>query len=400
VPPVPPPAEVLATVGAPAAARDVPHRRGAPLWQLLASAFGLLVLAAMGLALGSLVSGQTGPVGFLLGTALALVPLPVVVGAFLWVDRHEPEPPRLLVFAFAWGAIVAALTSALLNTASLLAIAEAADTDAGLAATAVLVAPFVEEATKGLGVLAILLLRREEFDGVVDGIVCAGLVGLGFAFSENVLYYGRAYLEAGADSPGSGVLAAGVTFVLRGVFSPFAHPMFTVLLGIGLGVAAQARSRSARLGAPLLGYAAAVALHAAWNLSAVSGLRGFAVGYVVFMVPIFLLAVAVVAWVSGRESRAITRALPAYVRAGWLPAYDVAMVASPPTRRRAREWAGAAQGPAAQQAIADYQDAAAELALLRDRAERGQGARRFSERERALLLDLARARSGFQPLLR
>jgi protease PrsW len=367
---------------------------------VLNAVFGLLLLAALALVVVAVVGSETGVVGFLLGTALASFSLPVVVAAFLWVDRHEPEPPRLLLFAFAWGAVVAALASGALNTVGLMAVSGRIGEQAGLETTAVIVAPVVEEATKAIGVLVILLARRREFDGVVDGIVCAGLVGVGFAFTENVLYYGRAYLQADESAPGSGVLAAGVTFVLRGIISPFAHPLFTVMTGIGLGIAAGTRSAATRLLAPVAGYAGAVALHMAWNLSAVGGLRGFVAGYLGLMLPIFLTAVVVAVWVSSRERAAIIRTLPAYVHAGWLPAYDVAMIAIPRARRRARTWAGHTQGPAARRAMADYQDAAAELALLRDRAEKGQLVDGFVERERALLVDLDRARGGFLPVLR
>ena len=57
---------------------------------------------------------------------------------------------------------------------------------------------------------------------MLDGIVYAAMVGLGFAFTENILYYGRTALEGGVP------LAA--TFFVRGVLSPFAHPVFTCLL--------------------------------------------------------------------------------------------------------------------------------------------------------------------------
>ena len=106
--------------------------------------------------------------------------------------------------------------------------------------------------------------RRREFDGVVDGIVYAGLAGVGFAFTENVLYLGRALQD-------NGTAGLAVTFVLRGVFGPFAHPMFTMATGIGLGVAATTRRRWLRVVAPLVGWLCAVALHAMWNLSAVAG---------------------------------------------------------------------------------------------------------------------------------
>ena len=56
---------------------------------------------------------------------------------------------------------------------------------------AVWLAPVTEETLKGLGVLLIYLFRRREFDGIIDGIVYAGLIGAGFAFSENILYLGQ-----------------------------------------------------------------------------------------------------------------------------------------------------------------------------------------------------------------
>lgn len=367
---------------------------------MLAAVLALVALAVMALALAALIGSETGAVGFALGTGLALLPIPAVVGAFLYVDRHEPEPPALLAVAFAWGAVVAALVSALVNTASLTVIAHAAHDDVSLARTAVYVAPYVEEGAKGLGVLLILVLFRREFDGVVDGIVYAGFVGIGFATTENVLYYGRAYLEADSTTPGSGVFAAGSTFVLRGVFSPFAHPMFTIATGIGLGIASQTRSPVRRLVAPLLGYAVAVTLHSTWNQSAVQGLRGFVAGYVELMLPVFVVIVVVAVWLSSRESRLIAGALPDYARAGWLPAYDVAMVASSAQRRRARRWAATSQGRPARRAMADYQAAASELALLRARAARGNRVADFAGRERSLLLQLAEARAAFQPVLR
>ncbi|MGH8971151.1 MAG: PrsW family intramembrane metalloprotease, partial [Actinomycetes bacterium] len=174
---------------------------------------GLLVLAAL--------TTSTGLLGFLIGSCLALLPLPVVLAAYRWLDRYEPEPPGLLAFAFFWGATVAALVASVLNTASTVIVARTSGPEEGMAATAVLVAPVVEEAVKGAGVLLVLLFRRREFDGLVDGIVLAGLVGVGFAFTENILYFGRAFLQ-GSEELGTtgGFFAVGITFVLRGVLSP------------------------------------------------------------------------------------------------------------------------------------------------------------------------------------
>ena len=218
----------------------------------------------------------TGALGLLTGTVLAAIPVFPVVATFLWLDRYEAEPPSLLLFAFVWGAAVATFGALVINTASSAAI-KASGGDPSSAA--LLVAPFVEEGFKGLAVLLVLLLRRREFDGIVDGVVYAGMAGIGFAFVENVLYLGRTLAETG----GSGTL---FVFVLRCVVSPFAHPLFTSATGIGLGAAARTRNPLLRIAAPVGGYLVAVLLHGAWNLTASAGMQGFAVVYAVVQLPV------------------------------------------------------------------------------------------------------------------
>jgi protease PrsW len=357
-----------------------------------------LLMAASGLVVLGSETSATGFAGFLIGVSLAVLPLPLVIAGLRWVDRYEPEPRALLAFAFFWGATVAALIAAVLNTASAIIVARTSDAGQGMATTAVLIAPWVEEAAKGAGVLAVFLFRRKEFDGIVDGIVLAGFVGVGFAFTENILYFGRAFL-AGTEQLGvtGGLFAAGITFVLRGVLAPFAHPLFTTMTGIGLGIAAEGRpgrNGTARWLAPVGGYLVAVALHATWNYSSLSGLHGFLVGYVLIMVPVFLLTLGVATWSRRREGATIAKWLPLYVQAGWLVADDVAMLASMPRRRQATAWAERTYGGASSRALHDFQLAGTELAFLRDRAERGHPVGDFATRERQLLAELSRSRAA------
>lgn len=368
------------------------------LRRLLLGAFLVVLMTLSGLLVLATVTSSTGLVGFLIGLCLALLPLPVVLGALRWLDRYEPEPRGLLLFAFFWGATVAALAAAVINTASAVAIARTGGESAGMASTAVLVAPWVEEAAKGLAVLLVLWFRRAEFDGVVDGIVLAGLAGVGFAFTENILYFGRAFLAGGEELGATGgFFAVGFTFVMRGVFSPFAHPLFTAMTGIGLGLAAHTTSRRVRVLAPLGGYLLAVLLHATWNWSSLAGLSGFLTGYVAIMVPAFAATVAVAAWSRRREGATVSRRLPAYVEAGWLDAADVPMLASLPRRRQAVQWVRDRRGPGSALALRDFQQAATELAFLRDRLERGQEVADFPMRERELLALVSRARAAAGP---
>ena len=358
--------------------------------------FLVLLMGASGLLVLGSVTHDTGVTGFLIGLSLALLPLPVVFGALRWLDRYEPEPRGVLLFAFFWGATVAALVAAVLNTASLIAIARTGG-GSGMDTTAVLVAPWVEEAAKGAAVLLVLLFRRNEFDGVVDGIVLAGLSAVGFAFTENVLYFGRAFLAGQEQSLTTGFFAAGLTFVLRGVFSPFAHPLFTAMTGIGLGIAARTPNPATRLLAPLGGYLLAVLLHGAWNLSSLSGLSGFFTGYILIMVPVFALTIALATWSRRREGATVAARLPTYVDAGWLDPEDVPMLASLQKRRQALDWMEARYGGGRAQALRDFQHSATELAFLRDRVERGLDVPDFPARERELLTAVSRARAATRP---
>jgi len=375
-----------------------PSDRWTRLRRLLVAGFLVVLMALCGLLVLATVTSSTGLVGFLIGLCLALLPLPLVIGALRWVDRFEPEPRGLLLFAFFWGATVAALAAAVLNTASAVAIARTGGESAGMASTAVLIAPWVEEAAKGLAVLLVLWFRRAEFDGVVDGIVLAGLAGVGFAFTENILYFGRAFLAGGEElGVTGGFFAVGFTFVMRGVLSPFAHPLFTAMTGIGLGLAARSVSARVRVLAPLVGFLLAVLLHATWNWASLAGISGFLTGYVAIMVPAFAATIAVAVWSRRREGATVARRLPAYVEAGWLDPDDVPMLASLARRRQAMRWVEARYGSASSRALKDFQHAATELAFLRDRVERGHDVADFPSRERELLALVARSRAGAGP---
>jgi hypothetical protein len=189
--------------------------------------------------------------------------------------------------------------------------------------SASLSAPFIEEAAKGLAVLLIFLALRREFDGVLDGIIYAGVVALGFAAVENVLYYGRSLVKGGAAG-------LAVIFVLRGVLGPFSHAVFTSMIGIGCGISRVSHNGFVRFVAPLAGYGAAVFLHSTWNvLASVSGsFGGFVLIYLVFWFPLFVVFFAVVVWMGLRESALITRMLRYEVAMGSITEPQIAIAGS------------------------------------------------------------------------
>src|SRR5690606_20398381 len=219
---------------------------------------GLIVLGICGLAMVGVTTSKVGALPALVGAAVALLPVGLVFAAIVWLDRWEPEPPLLLLGALRWGVGGATACALLLNDA-VTGISDflLGGTSQQFFSRAVM-APLVEEAAKALFVVALWFRRRSEFNGLVDGIVYAALTAAGFAFTENILYFGKAFAEGGLGGVSGGVVAV---FLLRGVLAPFSHPLFSAMIGIGIGLAARTRDNRLRVLYPVAGYFSAVLLH-------------------------------------------------------------------------------------------------------------------------------------------
>ncbi len=263
----------------------------------------IFVILFLSMVVALLMFASVGIVPAVIATVVAFVPATLYLIPLIWLDRYDPEPFWLLALAFAWGALVAVVVSFIVNTVVSIVVAIGISPEAGMAVGAVISAPIFEEASKGLGVLILLIFFRRYFDDILDGIVFAGVIALGFATVENVLYYGRAIGDAGM-----GGLA--VLFVLRGIMSPFAHVTFTAMIGIGCGIARESHKMYVRILMPIIGYCAAVALHAIWNgLAVIGGLQGFIVGYVVLQIPFFLIFVGFSFYVMRRQGKILKEML-------------------------------------------------------------------------------------------
>jgi len=379
-------------------------RRHAHWWQRRWVRYGALItlLALSGLVILALVREQTGTEGFLVGLGLAVLPVPLLMAAFRWLDRVEPGPWRNLLFSFAWGACAAALIAIVANSFATRWIATAtADPTSADTLGATVIAPIVEESAKAAAVLLIFLFRRREFTGIVDGVVIAGVTATGFAFTENILYLGTAFGtdQLSGDRGLASVTAA--TFFVRVVMSPFAHPLFTVLTGIGFGIAALSadRQHARRVLLPLSGLLLAMGMHAVWNGSSTFGEYGFFAVYAAFMVPAFGLLTWLVIWTRQRELKTVRSELPAYAVAGWLTAPEPFALGSMRARRLAREYATHHFGKAAARSVAEYEAYATSLAFLRHRGRRGRAGTDFVVRERELLDELWRRRDVARPAL-
>ncbi|MBD0420051.1 PrsW family intramembrane metalloprotease [Streptomyces sp. TRM S81-3] len=373
-------------------------------WQRTWVRYGALItlLALSGLVILALVREQTGTEGFLVGLGLAVLPVPLLIAAFRWLDRVEPGPWRNLLFAFAWGACAAALIAIVANSFATQWIATAtADPTSADTLGATVIAPIVEESAKAAAVLLVFLFRRRDFTGIVDGVVVAGVTATGFAFTENILYLGTAFGtdQLTGDRGIASVTAA--TFFVRIVMSPFAHPLFTVLTGIGFGIAALSadRQRLRRVLLPLAGLLLAMGMHALWNGSSALGEYGFFAVYAAFMVPAFGLLTWLVIWTRQRELWTVRAELPAYAVAGWLGPAEPFALGSMRARRIARQYARHHAGKPAARAVAEYEAYATSLAFLRQRGRRGRAGADYVVRERELLDELWRRRDVARPAL-
>ncbi|GAA0970854.1 Protease PrsW [Nocardioides aquaticus] len=358
----------------------------APRRDSVAFTVTVAVLVALGaLAVLLLLALSGAPRITLVAAVAAAVPVVPLVACYLWLDRYEPEPRGLLLAGLAWGAFVATVAAVVLGGIGGLVIGY--DETASLA----VVAPVTEEASKGVFLLLLLWWRRAELDGLLDGLVYAGMVGIGFAFTENILYLAAAYNGTDGAGPG-GVAGLTTLFVVRCVLSPFAHPLFTAFIGIGVGLAVSSRSRSVRVGAPLLGYLAAVLAHGLWNGSTVAGLGGFVGVYVVLMLPALAGIVALAVWARRSERVMLLAALGDAAQRGLVPATDIGWVVDLPARRAARLHARETGGRAAERAMRDYQQAVIELGFLHHRLLRGTAPDDWQARGQAHVLRIRAVR--------
>ncbi len=197
--------------------------------------------------------------GFALCVVLGFAPMFLLAGIIYWLDRYEKEPKLLLVGVFGWGAVVAVIGALALQIflgqgVLLLTGSEVFEEIAG----ASLFAPVTEEVLKGMAVFLVFLMFRNEFDSILDGIVYAAIAALGFAATEDVLYYFSSFSEAGI----TGLI--GLVF-LRFVIFGWQHAFFTAFTGIGLAIARLNKNQAVKVIAPLAGLFIAVFTHSLHN---------------------------------------------------------------------------------------------------------------------------------------
>ena len=351
-----------------AQAQTLSTGRSALRWMGISVA--VLVAAVLGLLTLLFIGFETGPVALILGFIFAVLPVPLYVLFVLWLDRYEAEPFWMLTTAFVWGAAVAVFIALIVNTIGEYVVLQALGAEAATLYGNSISAPVVEELAKASALFTLYFWKRDEFDGVLDGIIYAAMVGLGFAMTENMLYYGRSVAEGSTF----GVI------VVRGMFSPYAHPLFTSMTGIGLGLASISPRRLTRFVAPVCGLALAVILHSVWNTSLLLSQRfenGFiALGmYFLIMVPVFVGVLVAVVMALRREGRVLRQHLHPDLQRGLLPPEEYECLCTIRGRMSASFSALRGNGISAWRVRRRFNGVASELAFHRNRVARGVRAR-------------------------
>lgn len=292
---------------------------------------------------------------------------------FIWADRYRPQRLVIWYLALGWGAAVATFVSLHINTWAAQQMAISGNGDpATQARAAIFIAPFVEEAAKASVLFLIAMVARYRFTSQVSMIVLAGLSAAGFAFTENIIYYARAIVYS-SENIGVGDADAAVNqlVMLRGFWTAFGHPLFTIMVGIGLAIALRTRSKVVRVLAPLVGYGAAALLHMVFNSQAsLNSGTGQVLIYWLVAVPLVLSATFYIVRQILKQGRVLATRLGDYAQLGWLPESDPVVFA----RQRSRWWAvmvAATRGWRVFSATVRLQRILTELAYLRDGQVKG-----------------------------
>lgn len=361
-------------------------RRRTGLFEILIMVVGL---AAM-LFMLWVMSLQGGVLPTALLSVAAFLPFLIIMQVLATVDRWERESSATTVMIAIWGGGIAALLSSIVNTLFQVGV-EAATGDAALADTLTVVvsAPIVEESFKGLGVVLILWKRRHQLNSILDGIFYAAVAGATFAFTENIMYFMR-----GAES--GGVAEVGVLFFMRGIMSPFLHPMATSMIGLAAGwTAVRMAQRSTGFLLLPLGWLAAVGIHTAWNATAVLATPGTWIALYLFVyLPMFVVWMIFLRSASAAEAQVIARGLQTYVASGWLLPNEVHMVTTRSGRKSAQAWAKQ-YGKPSQEAMNGFLNGCATLGLDEEIMRRlGPDPLRVAH-DREVLQDIMRHRQIF-----
>lgn len=260
-------------------------------WALIVCS-AVLIAVSIPAALYELSNALAGVSSFDAWLALGASALSALVG-LVFLNARAGMKPSILAWlaAFGWGTggalIFAGFANGLLDSA--VEDSDLADSTVDCV-TSVLTGPVVEETGKGLGVLVLILAARQLLKRPAQGGVLGALVGIGFAWGEDVGYY------VSALEDGMGGLWE--SFLVRAILGAYAHAIFTGVFGYALAWALlRAKSVTRGILAGGVGFIGALALHAQANgLGFVAPEDSWNLTYGAIEIPVFVVSTALLVW--------------------------------------------------------------------------------------------------------
>lgn len=213
------------------------------------------------------------------------------------IERYNRNPWSRMAYAFLYGAFISIsiaiifelIISVFFNTRLVREYEFLKSPTARSVVFACVVAPFVEEFAKAMGVWKM----RRYIDELEDGLVYGAAVGLGFAATENLFYEGSALFTEGVE-------VFVVVVIIRSLFSAVLHGSATAITGFGVGKWAMERN-----GAYLLpSYLFAVFIHAVFNFFAFFGiLYADELGEGAYLIGLFAAAILAIITIESVRNR-------------------------------------------------------------------------------------------------
>lgn len=203
---------------------------------------------------------------------IALTPGIGIAFYIYFMDKHEPEPVKLVVLSFLMGVLSLGLNLLLIIPIDNFFPIEEKDLEEQAVHAFVMVA-FLEEVCKFIFIRGILY-RNKNFNEPLDGIVYAVMVGMGFATAENIIY----------------AIGSGGGAVMVRMFSAIpAHALFAILMGFMLGKAKFTHQRETWYGIAAL--AVATLFHGIYDYFLfISFVPGIWIGSLIALVIAFVLS--------------------------------------------------------------------------------------------------------------
>lgn len=261
----------------------------------------------------------------------AVVPMFCYFLLIWWLDRNEREPFWIMFLNFFWGAsgaISLAIIGSIIFQIPLAVVVQITAqnnfSEINSFLGTIITAPVVEEFTKGIFLLMMASVSR-EFDGVVDGVVWGGAIGLGFGMTENFLYF---------VTYGTSLESWISVVIIRTLFSAVMHCLSQATFGAFVGFAFL-RSTGQKFLLIFAGYIIAVFIHFLWNVT-VSFEETTILG-MVFLALYFIITLAVFQLALYLESKTIFRELTEEASAGTLPPEHLNYIPYV-SRRKKRNW--------------------------------------------------------------